>query len=228
MTEKKGLQNFTNTTNKIQVLLKSGKLKKDDISDFQDEEWDELGNQITEYLNKSKGEERDEFLYQVEDILPTDTKNQIWENNHYQITVSMTKLIEETGKMPTKNQLAKASGLSRQTIYNHLKSYDEHPLYTKQFEQFRFMADRVLAKVIKIAVQGEGNIKAARLYFDIMGKSFNTHLNGNTLIHNQNNYIQINGLLIEAEKIKELPAESIEAIKRILNGSSKNIIPDNG
>ena len=125
MTEKKGLQNFTNTTNKIQVLLKSGKLKKDDISDFQDEEWDELGNQITEYLNKSKGEERDEFLYQVEDILPTDTKNQIWENNHYQITVSMTKLIEETGKMPTKNQLAQASGLSRQTIYNHLKSYDD-------------------------------------------------------------------------------------------------------
>ena len=51
------------------------------------------------------------------------------------------------------------------------------------------MADRVLAKVVKAASLGD--MKAARLYFDVMG-NYGNQSSINTTINTQNNYIQIN------------------------------------
>ena len=139
----------------------------------------------------------------------------------------MSQLIEETGKMPTKNEIASKTGLSRQTVFKHLKEYDSNPLYSNQIQQFRFMADRVLAKVIKMAVAGEGNIKAARLYFDVMGSSFNGQSPNNTLIQNQNNYIQINGTVLSQETLKQLSPEQLNQIEKVLKSVS-NVLPQKG
>lgn len=116
----------------------------------------------------------------------------------------------------TKNLIAIESGLSRQTVHKHLDGFVDHPLYTSQLQQFKFMADRVLAKVIKQAAQGD--IKAARLYFDVIG-----HLSGsstkNTLIRTQNNNIQINGTIISQETIKYLNPDQLNVIEGILKAS---------
>lgn len=177
---------------------------------------------LTNKLAVSKGEELDKLLEQLSEVLPNEVKNQLWENNHFSITQSMTKLIEEYGKMPTKNQIANDTGLSRQTIHKHLSGYAEHPLYAEQLKQFKFMADRGLAKVIKQAAQGD--MKAARLYFDVMGNLGNDD-RLNSTIKTQNNYIQINQTTLSQETIKRLSPEQLNQIEAVLQSVS-NVIPE--
>ena len=86
-------------------------------------------------------------------------------------------------------------------------------MYSEQLNEFKFISDRVLAKVIKLA--GQGDVKAARLYFDVMGNLIGQASN-NTLIRNQNNYIQINGTVLSQETIKHLSSEQLNNIESIL------------
>lgn len=174
-----------------------------------------FGVYLSNLLNTLKGNELDTFLTKVDDIINIDTRNQLWEANHYWITNSISKHIEEYGKMPTKNEIAKDTGLSRQTVHKHLRKFNEHPMYAEQIQQFKFAADWVLAKVIKMAVAGQGNVKAARLYFEVMGYLNNGQSSGNTLIKNQNNYIQINGMILSQDKIQSLKPEQIKLIEEI-------------
>ena len=208
-----GLQKLTES-DKINSLFAKKKILKGDPGQLLNEkEINIFSELLSQKLNECKGIERDNLLEQVEEILPVDTKNQLWENNHLQITISISKQIEETGKMPTKNQIASDSGLSRQTVYKHLKGYADHPLYAEQLQQFQFMADRVLAKVIKAATLGD--LKAARLYFDIIG-TLKGQASNNTLIKNQNNYIQINSTILSQENIKQLNPDQLIEIENIL------------
>lgn len=214
---KKGLQKLTETDKKIKRLLSKPLILKSEVNKLLNKEEKQVFSQILlKKMNEVKGAERDKFLLQLDDILPTETRNELWENNHYEITVAISKLIEDYGKMPTKNQIAKETGLSRQTIHKHLNAYHEHPLYEEQIKQFKFMADRVLAKVIKLAVVGEGNIKAARLYFEIIGGLNNQN---NTSIKTQNNFIQINGTVLSQETIKQLNPEQLNTIENILKAA---------
>lgn len=217
---KKGLQKLTEAEIKVQELLKKRKVVEDDVNNFSNEERQVLASHLQNLINNSKGDEREDLLWKIDDIMPKDTKNQLWENNHYIITQSISKLIEDHGKMPTKNNIAADTGLSRNTIHKHLKGYAEHPLYADQLQQFKFMADRIMAKVIKMAVQGEGNVKAARLYFEMMGNLNNGQPSNKTLIQNQNNYIQINGKVLSQETIKNLNPDQLQAIETILLAAS--------
>ena len=161
----------------------------------------------------------------IEDIIPIDTKTQLWENNHANITASMTKYIEEYGKMPTKNRIASDTELSRQTVSKHLNGYAEHPLYAEQLQQFKFMADRVLAKVIKAASLGD--MKAARLYLDIMGNLGVKQSGLNSTINTQNNYIQINQTKLSKDIVQQLTPDQLNQIEAVLQSVS-NIIPKGG
>ncbi len=216
----KGLQKFTETQTKVNSLLAKSKIRSGEVDELLNEdEKDILAKILTDKINQARDTTRDKLLEQVDEILPIDTKNQLWENNHYLITASISKLIEEHGKMPTKNLIANDTGLSRQTIHKHLKSYNEHPLYDEQTKQFKFIFDRVLAKVIKLAIQG--NIKAARLYFDVMGNISKVQLQTthHTLIQSQNNYIQINETVLNQESIKYLNSEQLNTIESILRSA---------
>ena len=115
--------------------------------------------------------------------------------------------------MPTKTEIAIKTELSRQTIHKHLKEYTSHPQYLQQVEQFRFMTSKVLAKVFQFAVNGD--IGAAKLYFNVMG-NLNGQPSNNILIQNQNNFIQINGTILSQETIKNLNPEQLNTIETIL------------
>lgn len=218
-TKKLGLQKLTETDIKINTLLAQEKITQigiDKLLNFKQKQV--LGQVLTKKLNELKSDDRDDFLEKIEEIIPTDTKNQLWESNHYQIISAMTKYIEEYGRMPTKNRISEDTGLSRQTIHKHLKDYSEHPLFAEQLKQFRFIADRVLTKVIKAASLGD--MKAARLYFDVMG-NFGNQFGGNTTINTQNNYIQINQTKLSQEIVKQLSPEQLNQIEAVLQTVSK-------
>lgn len=222
-TKTQGLQKLTVSEKKINSLLVKKKIMPGDSSKLlNSKEMVIFNKRLTDKLQESKGEELDRLLEQLSEVLPEEVKNQLWENNHFSIRQSMTKLIEEYGKMPTKNQIANDTGLSRQTIHKHLNGYAEHPLYAEQLKQFKFMADRVLAKVIKQAAQGD--VKAARLFFEVMGNSGNNS-GMNSTIKTQNNYIQINQTKLSQETIKHLSHEQLNQIEAVLQSFSNVMLP---
>lgn len=226
---KESLQRLTETETKFKLLLEKPRVTKDDVASLlTKEESEEFGPYLTDLINRKKGNELQHFLEQISDITPQSTKNQLWENNHYKITIGISKLMEEYGKMPTMNQIAEETGLSRQTISKHLKDYQAHPLFVEERMKFKFMADRVLAKIYKVAVSN-GDVKAAKLYFDVVGYLGNESGN-TTAVNTQNNYIQINQIKITQDNIKQLSQEQISQIEGIImhtmanNSSSSEIL----
>ena len=222
---KKSLQRLTETEAKFNLLMKKKKIEKIDIDGLLNKnEKSQFGTFLTKLLNDKKGNELETFIEQISGIIPQAVKNQLWENNHLKITEAITILMEDIGKMPTKNMIADKVGLSRQTISKHLKEYASHPLYAEEMLKFKFMADRVLAKVYKIAVKDNGDVKAARLYFEVLGYLGNQS-GINTTINTQNNYLQINQTKLNQETIRLLTPSQLNQIEAVLQGVS-NLMPN--
>ena len=122
--------------------------------------------------------------------------------------------------MPTNTEIAIKTELSRQTIHKHIKEYKTHSLFLEYQEQFEFISSKVLSKVFTFAVNGD--MRAAKLYFDIVGGAGKT--SNSTSIQNQNNYIQINGTVLNQETIKKLKPEQLNLIEEILKSSQVSVI----
>ena len=211
-TDKNNLQKLTDK--KIKDILELSLITPKDLLIFSEIEKSELLQVINEKFNSLTGTDRDSFYLKIESICDEETKNQLWESNHNKITATISILIEEYGRMPSKVEIAKKTGLSRQTIHKHLKEYKTHPLFLGQMEQFSFMSSKLLAKVFQYAINGD--MVAAKLYFNIIGYANNVQQQNNTMIQNQNNYIQINGTVLSQETIQQLNAEQLNSIERIL------------
>ena len=217
---KKSLQKLTESEVKFNLLLEKKKVAREDIDALlTKEETYQFEQYLTNLSNEKKGEDLEKLLEQISEILTRSTRNQLWEHNHYKITAGISRLMEENGNMPTKNQIATEVGLSRQTISKHLKEYQTHPLFVEERMKFKFMADNVLAKVYNIAVSC-GDIKAARLYFEVMGYLGNQPGQNNTF-NTQNNFIHINQFKLTQESIKQLAPQQIDQIEGVL----KRVMP---
>ncbi len=212
-TKRKSLQKLTETEIKINKILSLEQINQSDLAGLNKSQNARLMAVLTEKFNAAKGTERDKFYNKIEPIIGAATKNQLWENNHNEITNAITSFIQDYGRMPSKNEIASNTNLSRQTIHKHFKEYLNHPLYVGQVEQFRFMTSKLLAKVFQFALKGD--TAAAKLYLTAIGSINGQHAN-NTLIQNQNNYIQINGMVLSQETIKLLTAEQLNIIESIL------------
>lgn len=211
--KKQGLQKLTESQIKITRLLELEKITKKDYKDFSNEELLLLSDEVTKRLNETKGIEKEKLLEKIDDVITTDTKNQLWENNHNSITWAIATLMQDYGRMPSKTEISNKTELSRQTVHKHLKEYVNHSEYLEQIEQFRFMTSKVLAKVYQFAVNGD--MRAAKLYFQIIGNE-QINLSNNRQIKNQTNYIQINGIVFDEKKIKTLLPEQLKTIETIL------------
>jgi len=218
--EKPGLQRFTETEAKINKILSLEQITHSDLKPLSEAEANRLEELITERFNKLKGTANDEFYKKIEPIISDSTKNQLWEYNHNQITWAISTLMQEYGRMPTKTEIAIKAELSRQTIHKHIKEYKTHSLFLEYQEQFEFISSKVLSKVFTFAVNGD--MRAAKLYFDIVGGAGKT--SNSTSIQNQNNYIQINGTVLNQETIKKLKPEQLNLIEEILKSSQVSVI----
>lgn len=214
MKAKKSLQKFTDTEAKINNVLSLEQITVKDLEQFSETEKIRLYGIIAKKWNELKGVENDMFYKKIEPILHETTKNEHWESNHNHIIWAISTLMQEYGRMPSKTEIATKTELSRQTVHKHLKEYMNHPQYLGQIEQFKFMASKVLARVFQFAVNGD--IGAAKLYFNVIGFMNNQQAQNSTLIQNQNNYIQINGTVLSQETIKHLNPEQLNTIETIL------------
>lgn len=219
MNTKKSLQKFTEIEAKINKVLSLDQITPEELEQLSKSEIKRLMEIINEMFSNLKGMEKDNFYKKIEPIISNTTKNQLWESNHNLITWAISTLMQEYGRMPSKTEIANKTDFSRQTIHKHLKEYSTHPQYLLQIEQFKFMTSKVLAKVFEFAVNGD--IGAAKLYFNVMGLMSNGQTPNNTLIQNQNNYIQINGTVLSQETIKNLNTEQLSTIETIL----KTVLP---
>jgi len=215
-TQQKGLQKFTDYKAKINDLLsRGGHITMDNVRGLK------LNGKGVAYLldvlhkniNKLEGIERDNFISNIYDLIDDTSRNHIWEFNHTRITYAISTLIQELNRMPSKDEIALKAELSRQTVHKHLNEYSNHPLYLQHIEQFRFLTSRLLAKVFNLGIAGD--MGAAKLYFNVMGY-LSGQLSNNTLIQNQNNYIQINGVVVSQEAVKKLNPEQLNSIEAIL------------
>lgn len=210
--KKKPLQKFTDLEKGTAMLFAKKKILREDVfSIFPDAKTrQEFANICQDKLNSTDGTDRDDLIEQISDFIPVDVKNQLWEHNHTAITIAITKLMSDFGRMPSKQAIAVETKLSRQTIHNHLKEYSTHPCYSEEKRKFKFLTDRVLGKVFQKTI--EGDVKAMRLFLEVMGC-----LPGQSpLIKNQNNYIQINGTIINQAMLQSLKPEQVKQIEDIV------------
>jgi len=223
MSAKKSLQKLTKTEVKINNILSLKRITPIDLEALSEAEKDLLMEVLTKKFNELKGTERDSFYRKIEPITSEVTKNQLWESNHNRITAIVSILMQELGRMPTVTEISLKSEISRQTIHKHFKEYATNPNYLEHLEQFKFMSSKVLAKVFKLAVNGD--MRAAKLYLNTMGLN-NEPAPTNTLIQNQNNYIQINGTVLSQEAIQRLSVEQLNTIEAILKAALPNQKPN--
>ncbi|WP_418122476.1 hypothetical protein ACNFU2_17625 [Chryseobacterium sp. PTM-20240506] len=214
----KGLQKLTELENNINSLLSLQKITPEDIKILEGEERAEFSRILTHKLNTLIGEERENFYNQVEEIMDSRTKNEIWEHNQLNIMWAISSFIRENSRMPTKTEISTKTDLSRQTVHKHLKEYRNSVYYSEFQEQFSIMSSKVMTTVFQYAINGD--MRAAKLYLEAIGALKNTlslnSSNNNTLIQNQNNYIQINGMILSQESIKSLSPHQLSTIEEIL------------
>lgn len=217
MKSSKGLQKFTISESKIQSILELEVITKEEFDKLNKLEKAKVSEILTNQINTLQGVDRDSLISKIENIIGQQTRNQIWEVNHNKILVAISSFIQENGRMPSKIEMAENSGLSRPTINKHFKEYSTHPEYLEQMEHFKFLSNKLLAKLYQFAIGGDTS--AAKLFFNVIGGvDFNKSLN-NTLIQTQNNLIQINGMVLSQDSIKYLSQEQLNIIEEVLKAA---------
>jgi len=214
------LTNFPGSKRKVNGLFAREKITLKDIEHLDKLEREQLGQAATKILKQLKGGERDRFLDKIEQVIPAETKSDIWEYNHSVISSAISDYMHQHGVMPTKSSIANATGLSRQTVAKHFKDYKTSPEFTAHTEQFKFMAPKIMASVFRFA--SNGDIRAARLYFEMVG-AINKQ-NTNTVVNEQNNYIQINNTILSQENLKQLTPEQLTQIENIVTNKEYRIV----
>jgi predicted transcriptional regulator len=204
------LQKFTKSESKVRRLLSRKTITINQWNALTKSERNLANKLLTEKYNNAKGKERDMIEKQMEGITSEQTKNQIWAINHLKINASITKLIQAFNRMPSKDEIAEDCGLSRQTIYKHLKEYSEHPLFKEEMNQYKFASVGLVARIYNMAINGD--IKAAKLFFNIVGNDSSPK----QTIGTQNNYIQINGTILNQDIIKQLTPDKLIQIEEIV------------
>lgn len=211
---KKSLQRFTDY-DFIDQLLKQSKISNEDVNNLTKRQQIILNERFVQIYNDARAERKDELLDKVFDLMPEKTRNQIWEINNMNIMNAIIDYIQQVGAMPPKTRIAEATGLSRQTINKHFHDFRNNELFRGMEDQFRFMLPKVMGEVMRKAI--DGDMRAAKIYIDFVSGQ-------NPKFQTQNNYIQINGMIFTAEKLKQLPAEQLKAIEAILTAAPDKII----
>ena len=211
MTAKKSLQKFTETEDRVTKLFELKKITADDYKDFDDDEMMHFNQEMQNKMGVLQGIEKEAFLEQVDGILTADTKNQLWEQNHSNIMWAISVLTEEYSNFPPVNLIAQKLNLSRTTVHKHIKAFKEHSSYKAQQKSVEMMADKIVWQMYRLA--NNGDVKAGRLFLEVAGKIGKQKPQS---VNTQNNYIQINGMVFNDEKLKSLKPEQLKSIETIL------------
>ena len=122
--------------------------------------------------------------------------------------------IRESGIFPTKTSLSNKTGLSRNTIQQHLDRYADSQQQKYHQESRQFIEMNLLGSLLMQAHRG--NTKAARLYMEATGMirpiSASTRDSG----HSAPSFVQINGTTINQTFINQLPGEILGQFESLI------------
>lgn len=201
---------------KFEALLQQPRINLTDYNALTQDEKGAFLLQVSTELSLLTGEARDEFEYKIDPILHPESKRQIWENNHIMIKIALENHVKQFGSMPTRTQLAAMTGISRQSIGEHIKAFEKNEHYHAQQEQHKIASEQLLDAVLQKAFKGD--MRAAQMYFNLTKPKTAPATTGKrTVVQNQNNYIQINNTVLSQDKLNQLTPEQLTAIEGIIN-----------
>ncbi len=129
-------------------------------------------------------------------------KRDLFQRNHKSIIKTIKLLGLNNSSV---SALSIMTGLSRQTIYKHLKYFDTSQYRLANLQSIKIMKDELMSVLLKNGLNGDTKSAALYLKFATPIKKAIT-----------NNYIQVNNLRITKEQIENLPQEQIFEIEKIL------------
>ena len=110
-TKNEGLQKLTDEN--INRVLELKKITYDDLDTLSDSERAKVLSILSKKLNESTNIERDKYWEKILPVAGEETRNNYWECNHNKMVQEISKFIQTYGRMPTKTEIADATGLSR-------------------------------------------------------------------------------------------------------------------
>jgi DNA-binding phage protein len=134
-------------------------------------------------------------------------RNLTYEVNQQIISACIHNYVREKGCFPQVTAIREKTGLSRTTIYRHLKLDDYSPANKLIKGKFEVMATMALEQLYKIGIN-ENNHTALKSFIELV--------NGSNSTKYVNNYIQINNLQLTKEEFEQLPDEVILQIENII------------
>lgn len=141
-------------------------------------------------------------------------RNHTWGENHKAIISFVENYMQKERAMPTVTAIAQNTGLARPTVYKHLQGLTGHPAVKEHNNMFKLMISEVLRKVCSEALYG--NLKAAKLYMEIMGVLKTSQTVTNNFITDTQNYVQINGIVFNNDLVEGLNLEQLTEIEKIV------------
>jgi len=145
------------------------------------------------------------------DIIPH-YRRMRWQINKEKIERAIRKHILDYNRLPSNNEIESRTGLSRQTVYKHIKEGTGADYYTEDFNQLKLLRTSVLSSLYTIGLE-DRNVKALKVFLDYTGGAPNTTP---TTIKQQNNYLQINNTRIDEVTVNSLPEEARLQIEGII------------
>jgi hypothetical protein len=214
-----GLQKFTNSQlantlpkdveDALLAIINGDKLSIEDIWNLTDDQRKKIKAVLTAGFLTLIDEDREKFIENTEPILSTKSRNEIWERNHECILNVISWQTIQYRQIPTIKAIAEETKLSRVTVTKHLKEYYQTETFKEKENAFKFLREKLLTKVYSFAY--DGNMRAAKIFMDAT-----TDAPPLTIKNQQNNYIQVNGIVITEEQIKNLPLEKLAKIHEIV------------
>lgn len=143
-------------------------------------------------------------------------RNTTYEANHSLIGTSIHNFILDRRTFPTVSFIKEDTGLSRVTIYRHLKNGFSDSFNDIVKGKLEYLIPKALEKLYLIGVQ-QDSVSALKNFIELSGYAKDrktTHIN---------NFIQINNLKLSKDEFEQLPENVIlEVEKIILENTKKN------
>ena len=197
------------TLKKFETLMQLEKISKADMAILTAKETTLFYLFLTQEYKDKKDIELDLFTQKTDDIIGANTRNAIHENNHTSINNAIVNSYKQNGRMPSKSEIARITGISRNTVIKHLKTFDSNEELKERVKEYQLIKISVMDSIIQAAVNG--NMQAAKLYMGNIDKLPGKQ--NTTIINQQNNYIQLNGKI---QYLQDLPEERLKQIEEII------------
>ena len=108
----------------------------------------------------------DPVNFNEEDFL-FEEKNHTWQNNQILISKAIDTLSRKNERLPTQTEIAQEAGVTRRTVYTHLKEFKRVKRIMEELEKLEVMSPKVFAKLLEKAM--DGDLKATKLWLFVMG-----------------------------------------------------------